>query len=300
MDSLKTLFDSKKYELILKITEGSHNPNDLIYRISSLMCLGKYNDALEVIDTHQEILNNNIAAILPIHIQLLCTLERYDDAVDVLDYYSNLPYQSQVVEELLKKMPEYIASQRKQSAGRYYTEEEIADKLTSNKNEEVLFGLDLVKKRDVFTFLKEISNILTSYPNQTVRSLALMLLVEKEVDRQLNFLSEGEMINVNPKHLSHPFSDDIFTSFIKRFYSDFKDPILENSATHILSSYVIYTYPREIKEDVAELYFAIYIATKNMYSLFNETKEKICEKNNLNIDKLNFYINKIDVVLGDI
>ena len=37
-----------------------------------------------------------------------------------------------------------------------------------------------------------------------------------------------------------------------------------------------------------------------MYSLFNETKEKICEKNNLNIDKLNFYLNKIDIVLEDI
>ena len=42
MDSLKTLLDQKKYELVLKLTERSESANDLFYRISAFICLGKY------------------------------------------------------------------------------------------------------------------------------------------------------------------------------------------------------------------------------------------------------------------
>ena len=46
MDSLKSLLDNKQYELVLKLTETSQSSNDLFYRISAFIFLGKYEDAL--------------------------------------------------------------------------------------------------------------------------------------------------------------------------------------------------------------------------------------------------------------
>ena len=97
MDSLKTLIDKKEYELVIKLTEGSKVPNDLFYRISAYIYLGKYEEALFVIQDHQQILESNLVSLSKAHINLLCALGRFDQAHATLDYYSNLPYQSQEV-----------------------------------------------------------------------------------------------------------------------------------------------------------------------------------------------------------
>ena len=52
MDSLKSLIDQKNYDLVIKLTETSTSSTDLFYRISAFICLGKYEEALFVIQEH--------------------------------------------------------------------------------------------------------------------------------------------------------------------------------------------------------------------------------------------------------
>ena len=301
MDSLKSLLDDKKYELVIKLTKGSKNSADLFYRIAAFMCLGNYEEALYVIQDNQEILNDNLVALIPIHIELLCALDRFEQAYAVSEYYSNLPYQSQEVEEVIQKVPALIEQARKRNEAVYYSEDEIIEKLTSTNNEEVIFALDLIKKRDVLFFLPYIKNVLVKFPNQTVRSLALMLLVEKEVDRELQYLQEGKIINVNPKKLKAPFTGPIFNGLAKRFSLNLKDPSLTNYATNILASYVIYTYPREIEESESEeLFVAIYLSAKKMLGIDDLDIQQTCLEHQVDVNRVNFYINKIDLVLRDI
>lgn len=300
MDSLKTLLDNRNYELIIKITEKSKNSSDIFYRIAAFMCLGKYTEALKVIKDNQEILNERIEKIMPVHIQLLCTLEKYEEAYQILAYYSNLPYQSQEVEELLQKMPEYIENQKRQNHTIYYSDEDITEKLQSNHQEDVIFALDLLKKRDAIYFLDDLKKILTSFPNQTIRSLTLMLLVEKEVDRDLKFLSDGALIDVNPKRLKPPFHDRYFNSFVNRFNQEFKDPTLSKGAIHILSNYAIFIYPKFIELDTEEIYLAIYIKTNQLFMIETDDIETICESKKLDSMKVRFYLNKIDLILNDV
>ena len=125
MDSLKSLIDARKYELVLKLTEKSTQPNDLFYRIAALTCLGKYEDALFEIQDHTEALETKLDALIPVHIQLLCTLGRYEQAEVALEHYSNLPYQSQVVEEILRKMPTLIAQEERKSTVKNYDDDFI-------------------------------------------------------------------------------------------------------------------------------------------------------------------------------
>ena len=161
MDSLKSLIDKKEYELVIKLTEGSKVPNDLFYRISAYIYLGKYEEALFVIQDHQQILESNLVSLINAHINLLCALGRFDQAHATLDYYANLPYQSQEVEEILRKMPEVIElEEKKQNTVRFYDDEQLEKYLTSDKLEEVLIGLDTVRNRDIFTFLPVLQNLL--------------------------------------------------------------------------------------------------------------------------------------------
>ena len=135
MDSLKSLYDSKQYELILKLTATSLIESDLFYRIAAFTALGQYDDALFVIQDHQRILEHDLATLVPIHIDLLCTLERFDQAYSILDYYSNLPYQSQIVEETLASMKKVIASEEKKNHLYTISDEELIKLLLSEEKD---------------------------------------------------------------------------------------------------------------------------------------------------------------------
>ncbi len=296
MDSLKSLLDARKYELVIKLTEKASEPNDLFYRIAAFSCLGKYEDALFEIQDHQQILETRLEALIPVHIQLLCTLQRYEQAESVLDYYANLPYQSQIVEEILRKMPEIISSEEKKSQNKYYDDEFIIEKLNSKNVEEVLFALDLIKTRDIFTFLPEISKIMIHNPIQNVRSFALMLLVQKEVDRDLTFLSEGKILTVNPKKLPLPFTGANFNAVIRKMDATYKDPTLSQNGVQILSTYAIHIYPKEIPDDVDEIALAIYLIAKSYLGIEENIIEK-CKQENLQFDKVNAYYSYISGIL---
>ena len=296
MDSLKTLIDSRKYELVVKLTETASEPNDLFYRIAALSCLGKYEDALFTIQDHQQALESKLEALIPVHIQLLCTLGRYEQAETVLEYYSNLPYQSQIVEEVLRKMPTVIAQEEKKSQVKHYDDDFIIEKLGSINPEEVLFALDLIKTRDIFTFLPDISKVLVFYPVQNIRSFALMLLVQKEVDRELSFLSGNEIIKVNPKHLALPFTGESFNKIVKKMDADFKDPTLAQNGVQILSTYAINIYPHDIPGDIDEIALAIYVIAKSYLGNKENLEEKALEKG-LDYNKVKLYYDFISEIL---
>ncbi len=264
MDSLKSLLDKKQFDLILKLTEGSEDANNLFYRISAFIYLGKYEDALFVIQDHQTtLIEKNLASLINAHINLLCILGRFDQAYSTLDYYANLPYQSQEVEEVLRKMPELIKlEENKQTTFRYYDDEQIEKFLKSEKREEVLMALDTIRSRDVLSFLPVLQDLLINHKEQLVRSFTLMLLVQKEVDRNLKMKSDGEMIDVNPKHLNPPFTGAHFNETLKCIDSISKDPSLSQNATQLFSEYFMYMYPRDLKCSPKEYAFVFYLLAR--------------------------------------
>ncbi len=301
MDSLKTLLDQKKYDLVLKLTERSETANDLFYRISAYIYLGKYEDALFVIQDHQKTLESNLLSLVNAHINLLCALGRFDQARATLDYYSNLPYQSQAVEEMLQKMPEVIElEEKKQTTLRFYNDEQLEAYLKSDKLEEVLIGLDSVKNRDIFTFLPILKDILVNHSKQMIRSYTLMLLVQKEVDRQLQMKSVDEIIDVNPKHINPPFTNVIFNETIKLIDQNFKDPSLAQNATQLFSEYEMYLYPRSIKEAPKDLCAALYIITRKYAHQPLEDIKGYCEALELDESKINSLVKEIEEILNKI
>lgn len=260
MDTLKSLMDKREYDLIIKITEKTVDAESLFYRISALLGVGRGQDALECLKEHHKELHKNLYLLIKVHIELLLILGKFDEAYEELEYYKNLPYESQRVEELLASMVGHIREEEKrqfQKPG--LTDDEIKSRLVSNDKTAVMSALDLVSNRGVEQFLNEIQFVMLNNPIQSIRSLALMLLVQKKINKEFRYASKEGIINIIPANTQPPFSNDKFSSICKRMTVEFKNPTISNNAIEIFSAYIIDIYPDEIEEDDDVIIAALYL-----------------------------------------
>ena len=260
MDTLKTLMDRHEYELVIKLTEKSGDVDSIFYRISALLGIGQGEKALACLKEHHKELHKNLLLLIKVHIDLLLILGRFDEAYDELDYYKNLPYESQQVEELLSGMVAHIREEeREQFRKPGLTDDEIKSRLRSNDKTAVMSALDLAGTRGVEQFLDDIQYAMVNNPYQSIRSFALMLLVQKKVAKEFEFKSKEGIIKLIPAVTKPPFVDDKFNRICKRMVSEFKNPTISDSAIDIFSGYIIDIYPTKIIEDDDCIIAALYV-----------------------------------------
>ena len=300
MDSFKSLIDRKEYDLILRLTEKTQDPNKLFYRISALLGLGRYEEALKTIEDNQKLLQTDLYSLIHIHISMLNILGRFDRAREVAAYYQTLPYESQQVEELLAKLPEIINLEEKKT---YQTktldEDALKQKLLGTEVTDVLMAIDSLRDRDIRAYLPTVQKLLINFPKQAIRSFALMLLVDKMVNVEMVFNHLGNNIKVNPSKIKPPFVGEEFNAFTRRITSGFKNPSLSENAIQILSSYLIYIYPDEpVFDDI--LYHALLEISKNYLKVDDlDDLESRCFDNVLSLEEVKAKIGEIEASLED-
>ena len=247
MDSLKSLMDKRQYDLVIKLTEDSQDMNYLFYRISALLATGRGEEALSVIKKNREILQGDLTLLMKVHIEILCLLNNFDEAYEEVKYYENLPYVSQEVEEIIRELPKLVREEEKKSlSSRELSNDALKERLKSNDETVVLPALDMVRGRDINMFLPDIQRIMLSFPKQSIRSFALLLLVQKKIDKELSFNHIGKAIKINPSQLEPPFIGNEFNDFVRALQNELKDPVVSEDAVQILSSYIIYMYPEKL------------------------------------------------------
>ena len=289
MDSIKTLMEKNQYDLVIKLTKNATDVDALFYRIGALLGVGKGDEALACLEKNQKILQKRLGFLIKVHIDLLCILSRFDEAYEVLNYYRELPYESQEVEEILRAMPKYIRNEEKTNVSRKdISEEEIHSRLKSLNKDQILNGINIALSNDINLFIPDFENILRGFPLQVVRSYALMGLVQKQVNHDFKFLSEKGMIVVNPSKLNPPFAGKDFNELTKRIQNEFKNPSLSNNAIDILSRYIIQIYPSEMDFDEDYLIGVLfYLSSKTLQVKDIKDKYDYCLDHNLSIDKFN-------------
>ncbi len=300
MDSLKTLMDKKNYELVIKLTADSDTPNDIFYRVASFVALNKPEEALKTIESKRAILETQLPILMKMHIELLVTLGRYEKAKEEMDHYENLPYFSQEAEERIKSIKQYIQKAEKDSYhSNVLDEDKIREYLTSDKEEIVLAGLQSLKDKDIRVYIKDIEKMMMSTKKQSIRSFALMMLVEKQYDQKVKFLHEDTIMELIPKDLKQPFVADEFKQAIQKMTIKYKDPVIVNNSINVLSTYIIYNYPTVVKFDCDEMLEALfeisirYLGIKDYKSL-----EERCHNENIDIVKVRSIIEKIENALS--
>ncbi len=301
MDSLKSLMDRKEYELVVKLTENSTDMNYLFYRISAFLALGRGEEALKTIKDNRKILENDLSLLMKIHIEILCLLNNFDEAYEELKYYENLPYVSQQVEEVLRDLPKFIREEEKRSlSSKELSNDDLRKRLQSSDQNVVLPALDTVRERDVTMFLYDIQKILVDFPKQAIRSFALLLLVQKHIDKEMDFNHIGQVIKVNPSKLEPPFIGDEFNNFLRELQSELRNPAANENAIQILSSYIIYTYPIALNVNYAILIEALRnISFEYLRIDDEETLEKRCEQKGIDLEEVQQLIHRIKDCLDD-
>ena len=301
MDSLKSLMDKKQYDLVIKLTENTNEAIALFYRLSALMAVGQSEDALKLIQTKRLILQTRLDILIKFHIELLCLLGRFDEAYSELKYYQELPYESQVVEEILKAMPDYIRKEEKNSFGRREkSEEEIISLLMSDNDEEVFAAFDQIKNKPLNNFLLPILKIMRSHPRQVIRSFALLLLVNDKYDKEVTFLKGDKLINVVPASLEEPFKIDGYKDLMEFSYalqSTYHDPSIASNALNLVSSYLIYIYPDQLNLSKEESLIVFGFLAKKMLSIDIADLNEACENSQVDYQKVSDKINEIAEVL---
>ena len=267
MDSLKSLMDKRQYDLVLKLTENSADPTYLFYRISAFLALGKAEESLKCLEDNRLLLQKDLSLLIKVHIETLCLLGMFDKAYEEMKYYQNLPYNSQVVEELLAKLPEYIRAEEKKA----YSSHELADYQVSAlaRSEELndaIIALDLIKNRDVNKFLDDLRWLMTNHPAQSIRSFALFVLVQKKVPGVFVFKHIDTNIEVEPSKLEPPFMGEWFNNIVRRLSTEIKNATIVENAIQILSSYLMYIYPDKVDYSDDILIDALYRIANNYLS----------------------------------
>ena len=303
MDSLKTLMDKRQYDLVLKITENSQDALSLFYRLSALLAVGKSKEALALIKDKRLVLQTKPALLMKIHIEILCMLGMFDEAYNELKYYQELPYENQETEELLNRLPQYIREEEvKLYKRKEVGQEEITKKLLSKNDNDVLSALDAVRNENIDSFILPILNILKSYPKQTVRAFALLLLVSKKYDKKVSFLHFGQIIEIVPSELKEPFiipeigTVDDLSQILQDVYHD---PSLVMTAVNLISSYIVYLYPTQLPYSQEELIAIFSKIAKDFMQIKDDDFSKLCQSYELDEEKLNQEIIKIKEALNE-
>lgn len=301
MDSLKSLMDKRQYELVIKLTENANEATPLFYRVSALLASAKGEQALECIKKNRAIMMADPPMLMRVHIEILCLLQKFDEAYEEMKYYENLPYISQEVEELLKELPKLIRDEEKKTYSfKNLDTDELIDALHSDDMPTVLMALDTVRDRDINVYLKELEGIMTNFAKQSVRSFALLLLVQKQVNRTFNFNHMGQIINVNPSLLEPPFVDEKFTTLVKRMDAEFRNPTLSQNATRILSAHVLYIYPDKIDLDIDVMEEALFqVANKYLQTKNYGTIEERCATKDISVEEVKKLIAEIEASQED-
>ena len=292
MDNLKSLMDKHEFELVIKLTENAKDSNSIFYRIAALLSTNKGEEALATIKKHRKELQNDLAVLIKVHIETLCILGLFDEAHEELEYYKNLPYESQEVEEILKDMPKYIRLEEKSMFKMPINDDQTIIKHLKGKDMDMaIAALDEIRSRDIAPFIPAIAYLMVNFEKQSVRSFALLLLVQKQVDKVFKFNHMGKLIDVNPKQLKPPFEDEEFISLIKRLENEYKNPVVSDNAIQLYSSFIIYTYPNTPYYEQDKLVIALHYIANHYLQIDNS---------NLKIDKdMELLIAQIMAVLED-
>lgn len=266
MDNLDSLFNKKEYDLVVKLTELSTDPKELFLRISSLVALGKNDEALDNIEKYQHIIEAKYPLqLMKLHFELLLSKKLFDEAKLALNHYENLPYISQEVEEFMRDTKERIIDESHPKNKKTFELDEIYEILENSTNQseisQVIFSL---KNYNLNIYIDSLKIFLTRedvHPN--FRTYALILLVDNKCDENIKFLSLNGVVEVNPAKLFPPFMSKDFNEVCRLITLKAEQNVtLTQTALHLFNCFIIDTYPIDIyKDGVEELAKAfIYIA----------------------------------------
>ena len=111
---------------------------------------------------------------------------------------------------------------------------------------------------------------------------------------------KDEVIDINPKHLTPPFTSVTFNETLRLIDKEFKDPSLAQSATQLFSEYQMFIYPRDIAHAPKELCACLYIISRKYANSPLEDVHSYCDALELDEVKINSLVKEIEDILNKV
>lgn len=243
----RELFEEGRYAEVIASYSPSSSAQDAFLAISSYLGLGKGQEALTLLTSRRaDLWKENPTLTLKANFEIRFILRQFDEAYEDLEYFSNLPYVSQAVEEVLRELPKTIRANELASKGHSdsISEDELLDCLENPKDPYAcLAALSQIGKRDITPYLDALRKILAEdYPND-VKTFALLLLASKEAKGEYLFVKNGERLNLEPAKLGSPYETKEYQAVVASF-SKGSDNVSEVDVAHgLLDRYCLALYP---------------------------------------------------------
>ncbi len=248
MSKISDLFEKGKFIEVLNMTEKCQNDEEYFFHFLSLLALDKNEDALLYLsDNHQALERFSLVDLINVHLNLLLRMDRHAEAYKALDYYRELPYESQEVEELLKNA-EYGIRNHEVAQSKSFTmsNEKVKKYLKSDDFEQFQTAIQYLSRPEIYigAFEEELQDLLTNGKTQSIRAITLLLMCEKKYEGNFAFNYFGKIIDVDPKALNAKAD----LSVVKRFKNKIdkkckKDVTLIEIAMELFNQFTINYFP---------------------------------------------------------
>ncbi len=249
MDSFRTLIEKKQFQLVADLTKACRDAQTATFRIAALVGLGRLEEALDLIAKFRGDFGDDTFTIMKVHLELLLMKNKYDKAYQELNYYKDLPYISQEVEEYLSQAEDMIRThERNYNKNRKRSKEEIFDILEKGKDNLFLLGaLNDIRDYNIGDFTNHLILLIKrSGINSFVSTYALFLLVSSGYQKPISILKNGKKYVVIPKDLEPPYINEKYDEVLKKIEAVAKDPTVSEVAISLLNELIIILYPDNI------------------------------------------------------
>ncbi len=300
MDSLQKLFDQRKYDLLLSITEGTLDANSLWYRLRSLIALGKNESALSLIEDHLPSFAEYITQVIDIHMDLLCSLGRYEQTYEKLEKYDDLGYISMELEEKIKDWRHslFIKGHSLDLKRRDFVTVEYKKILRDYKSVQPAELLELMSRLtelNISYMIKDIQKLFMDESfNDYLKTYLLLVLVKYKQQHEYTFAKRGAIYTINPYELDPPYVLPKYHDLVNKIKELDKSPYIFNVARSLLDAYIMDIYPMDIEEDEIDLHAAAFIVIANKYLCLDPSLEKYATLAKVKEDVLD---NKIEEIM---
>ena len=264
---LEQLFNEGKYEDIVKLVKDSKEPFDLFFYISAEMGLLHIDEALHIVEENKKILEKDyLPFLIDVHTTLLSLKNDIVGLVMAKDYYKELPYHSQEVEEKIAHFDEVIEEVDKNIKNDMKDVDlETAKKyVLSDKMDEVYFGLKYFEDHPDEKGNEFLKEMLVKHPQSFARVASAIYLGERGYDEEVDFLDRnGNIIKINPKENMkyHTVERSNQMMDIINKYLDKNTSLIEISK-NLLTLYELRIYPQVINLEDETFFEAMSLVAK--------------------------------------